>query len=104
MKIIYIVIIGILFILSSRCGDVPVNVDEDTYVPKIVVDGYLFPGQKVKDIRITRNYALNTEIMLDQVVFSDVAVTVTDFCTQATLVVASVSSDDHTTIRSPGQA
>jgi len=60
------------------CGDPVVSVDQDQYRPKIVIDGYLFPGEPVERIRITRNFALNTDIDVDDVSLSEAQVTLTD--------------------------
>jgi len=59
------------------CGDVTVNID-DTYVPKIVVEGYLMPERGVENVRITRNFALNREIRVDEMVLSDAVVALRD--------------------------
>ena len=68
---------AILSVLNS-CGDVPVEIDKDTYNPKIVVEGYLFPGQPVNNIRISRNYGLGQNIELNELFIDDAQVTVTD--------------------------
>jgi hypothetical protein len=65
-------------IFAGTCGEVPVNIDEDTYEPRIVVDGYLIAGKKLGGIRLTRNYPLNTAIPLDEIVLTDAIVTVTE--------------------------
>ena len=59
--------LNIFFILVSAilifsCGESTVEIGKNTYEPKIVIDGYLYPGQKVQNIRITRNIPLNTNI------------------------------------------
>ena len=64
-----------LALLALDCGEVPVTIDEKTYEPKIVVDGYIFPGRPVNNIRIMRNYALTTEIRLDEILITDAKVT-----------------------------
>ncbi len=75
-----VVLLGLvmLVMLLVHCGETPINIDERTYVPKIVVEGYLFPDQPVKNIRITRNFPLNREIELAQIIIDDAAVTLTD--------------------------
>ncbi len=57
-KIIYILIPLILF---YGCGESIVEIGESTYIPKIVIEGYLSPGKKVENIRVTRNFPLNTQ-------------------------------------------
>lgn len=59
--------LNIFFILASAiiifsCGESTVEIGQNTYEPKIVIDGYLYPGQKVQNIIITRNIPLNTNI------------------------------------------
>jgi hypothetical protein len=41
------------------CGKGTVEIGESTYEPKIVVQAFLYPGQKVEGILITRNIAMN---------------------------------------------
>lgn len=53
-----VLVLSALFIYS--CGENSVEIGENTYQPKIVIEGYLYPGQKVENIRITRNFPLNT--------------------------------------------
>lgn len=48
---------GIIF---SSCGQGVVEIGQNTYEPKIVIEGYLYPGQPVRNIKITRNIPLNT--------------------------------------------
>lgn len=67
-----------LIMLNVQCGETPISLDERTYEPKIVVEGYLFPGQPVENIRITRNFPLNREIELAQIVLSKATVTLVD--------------------------
>jgi hypothetical protein len=69
-----ILIISIL--LLAGCGKVSVNLDESTYDPKIVVDGYLIPGTPIT-VRLMRNYALNTVIRLDEIVIDDARIFIT---------------------------
>jgi hypothetical protein len=60
----------ILFLISS-CKDPTVNFDEGSYKPKIVIDGYIFPGNKVENIKITRNFPLNTTIDSGALIIKD---------------------------------
>ena len=83
MKKIYI---SILLVLATMwgCGKVSVNVDQDTYNPKIVVEGYLYPGQQSAHVQLTRNYGLNMEIDLSKIVISDATVTLSDMANGTT--------------------
>lgn len=37
------------------CGEGTVDIGDNTYTPQIVIEGYLYPGKKVQDIKISRN-------------------------------------------------
>jgi hypothetical protein len=50
----------LLFIVA--CGEGVVEVDERNYEEKIVIEGYLYPTRPVKNIRITRNIPMNTNL------------------------------------------
>ncbi|MFH1198150.1 MAG: DUF4249 family protein [bacterium] len=50
-----------LVLLFTSCGESVVEIGQNTYSPKIVVEGYLFPERKVENIKVTRNFALNTQ-------------------------------------------
>ena len=73
-KISLIVVIAIMM----SCGDVTVNVDQSQYNPKIVVDGCLQPFNNVSDIRITRNYPLDTEILVNEIILDDAILSIKD--------------------------
>ncbi|MDZ7319269.1 MAG: DUF4249 domain-containing protein [candidate division KSB1 bacterium] len=73
-----------LILLNIQCGETPITIDERTYTPKIVVEGYLFPGQAVEKIRITRNFPLNRDIELAQIVIADATVRLSDVTTGST--------------------
>lgn len=67
-----------LTLLLLACGQGVVQVDQSNYEPKIVVEGYLFPGHRVKDVRISRNFPLNTRISRDQLPLREAVVRLTD--------------------------
>ncbi|MBD3287271.1 DUF4249 family protein [candidate division KSB1 bacterium] len=77
-KYIQYLMIATLITLTTGCGDVPVSVDENTYEPKIVVDGIIMPGHRVENIRITRNFALNRDIDFTDFLITDATVGITD--------------------------
>lgn len=58
----YILIIVVFAIIICSCGEGTVEIGKNTYEPKIVIEGYLYPGQKVQKIKITRNIPLNTKV------------------------------------------
>jgi hypothetical protein len=70
------------------CGEPIVSIDQEQYEPKIVIDGYLFPGEPIEGIRITRNFALNTDIDVSDVTLSDAQVTLTDLASERTFELA----------------
>jgi hypothetical protein len=72
----YLFLTSLLFQLG--CGDIAVDIGQNTYNPKIVIEGYLFPGNKVSDIRITRNIPLNTYINPKDLILSDANVKIVD--------------------------
>lgn len=45
--------------MFSKCGDPDVEITNSTYEPKIAVEAYLFCGETVKNIRLSRNFELN---------------------------------------------
>jgi hypothetical protein len=55
-----------------------VDIDKDTYEPKIVVEGYLFPGQTPGNIRLSRNYALEQQIEMNELFLDNARATITD--------------------------
>ncbi|MEW6196137.1 MAG: DUF4249 family protein [Bacteroidota bacterium] len=64
-KIISFLLISLTF---YACGESSVEIGQNTYSPKIVIDGLLYPGNKVENIRITRNIPLNTQLEPEQVI------------------------------------
>lgn len=68
----------ILIIGFISCGEGVVEIGQNTYSSKIVIEGYIFPGQKVKNIRITRNFPLNTRLDLNSLLIKNAIVTITD--------------------------
>ncbi len=57
-----ILLIVVIVIIICSCGEGSVEIGPNTYEPKIVIEGYLYPGQKVQKIKITRNIPLNTKV------------------------------------------
>lgn len=60
-KFLNILTITALALYFCSCGEGTVEIGRNTYEPKIVIEGYLFPGQKVEKIKITRNIPINTK-------------------------------------------
>ena len=61
MKNIFVILFATAFIYFG-CGDPSVNIEEIKYEPKIVVDGYIYPGEPVKSIWLMRNFELNQPV------------------------------------------
>lgn len=62
-KLIFSILAISVFISSLfSCGEGTVEIGSNTYEPKIVIEGYLYPGQKIQNIKITRNVPLNTNV------------------------------------------
>lgn len=49
-------------LLFAECGSPGVNVNDAQYEPKITVEGYLYCGETVKDIRLMRNFPLGAPL------------------------------------------
>jgi len=60
IKILFISFIAGVALLCSGCGEGSVDIGDNTYKPQIVIEGYLYPGQKVQDIKISRNLPITT--------------------------------------------
>ena len=66
MKILKIIILALAVFVFTNCGDPDVNITGSQYEPKITVEAYLFCGEAVKNIRLTRNFELGKQINMDQ--------------------------------------
>ncbi len=64
--------------LLSSCGKTSVTIDERTYEPKIVINGYLYPEKPVSNIQITRNFPIGTTIDKNQIALGEAIVNLTD--------------------------
>ena len=62
MKVIkyFLLLFATIFIYS--CGEGTVEVENTSYRPKIVIDGYLAPHQKVEKIKITKNFRIDQDL------------------------------------------
>ena len=66
MKKLNVIIIILSSIILMECGNPGVNLNDAAYEPKITVEAYLYGGETVNNIRLTRNFALGTPINSDQ--------------------------------------
>ncbi|MEI7811141.1 MAG: DUF4249 family protein [Ignavibacteria bacterium] len=74
---VFIIVILASFILSS-CGEGTVDVAQSKYEQKIVIYGYIYPGRMVENIKLTRNFPLNTSIDITQIDLSGANAVITD--------------------------
>ena len=62
MKFMRYIIIAIAAVTLYSCGDPAIEIEEVQYEPKISVEGYLYPGETVNKIKLSRNFPLETTI------------------------------------------
>ena len=67
-KITYILIAATIFIIS--CGDPEIDISGVAYQPKIVVQGYVYPGEEIKQFRLMRNFPLDRAINFGEFVLT----------------------------------
>ena len=78
IKILFAFILFIDFAFIAGCGEGEVNISDASYTPKIVINAYIYGGQKVQDIKISRNVPLNQGIDTSTIILSDAIVSITD--------------------------
>ena len=69
-------------LLFYSCGEGVIDLGSEVYTPKIVIEGYLQPNHKVKDIVIGRNFPLNGEFSIFNYFIVDAKVKITDLETE----------------------
>ena len=85
-------------LLLSSCGDPTVKITNDSYEPRIVVEGLLLPGNSVSGIRITRNFTADRNINSAPVVIDDAIVAIVDVASGASFALSfHAGADFHTT-------
>jgi hypothetical protein len=77
-KLAVIIFIAISALILSSCGKTSVSIDESTYEPKIVINGYIYPNHPISGIRITRNFAIGQTIDKNIINLNDAEVSITD--------------------------
>jgi len=78
-KNIFLLIITLFTSLALfSCGEGKVDITDAKYEPKLVISGYIFPGQNVERITIMRNVPLNANVNLSEIVLSKANVNITD--------------------------
>lgn len=76
-KVFYIIIL-IILVLIGGCGEGKVDITDASYTPEIVINAYIFGGQKVQGIKITRNTPLNQSVDTSKIILYDAIVKITD--------------------------
>ncbi len=67
-----------VLVLIASCGKTSVEIDESTYEPKIVINGYLYPGKRPSHIFITRNFPVGASIDKENIALDNADVAITD--------------------------
>jgi len=93
MKKRYIIVLLTALVLFESCGEGIITVDESNYEPKIVIEGYLYPGKPVSGIRFTRNVPLNQNIEISTLVLTDARAEITDLAQSQTTYQLTFNAD-----------
>jgi hypothetical protein len=67
-KIVYVLIAATIFIIS--CGDPEIDISGVAYQSKIVVQGYVYPDEDIKQVRLMRNFPLDRTINFEDFVLT----------------------------------
>jgi len=78
MKKFYYSLLIISFICIAGCGEGRIDITDASYSPEIVINAYVFGGQKVQDIKITRNIPLTQNIDTTEIAIPDATVKILD--------------------------
>jgi len=78
LKNIFTLVLLLTSLVITGCGEGVVDLEEAKYEPKIVIEGYIYPAQKVENIKITRNFPLEQDIDVSGVLLTNADVTITD--------------------------
>lgn len=70
-RIVKIIAPALASLLILACGKTSVTIDENTYEPKIVINGFLYPQQPVSKIYIMRNFPIGQTIDKDKIALAD---------------------------------
>lgn len=72
------ILVVLIAVLLFGCGEGMVDINTKNYEPRIVIYGFIQPGNNVKNISITRNFPLNQKINADSLYLKDADVVITD--------------------------
>jgi len=78
MKTILKISILLLSIAYFSCGEGTVEVTQNSYEPKITIEGFLIAGQKVEKIRISRNFPVDANLLNYDLVLENADVKIID--------------------------
>lgn len=67
-----------LMIALYGCGEGEFAVSNTSYEPRMVIEGLLMPGERVDNIRITRNFRADAQIQPNALIPTDIRATLTD--------------------------
>lgn len=94
MRAISMFILGVIGAVLISCGEGKVVVTNESYEPRIAVEGYLIAGQKVDKIRIARNFRLDDNLRTLGLLLPNAQVTITEMQTGRTFPLRFHSSND----------
>jgi hypothetical protein len=77
-KILLLIVSVIASVILTSCGDDALVTSEADYKPKIVIEGLIFPGEAVQDIRFSRNYPLDRDINVNDLYLMNAKASITD--------------------------
>lgn len=89
-------LITLFFIFLNSCGEGVVEIENVSYKPKLSIDGFLIPGQKVDKIHVFRNFKLDQDLNEINFFPENTAVTITDEQNQQTYDLSYHIPDDLT--------
>ncbi len=87
----------VIIIIIYACGKGTVDVENASYRPKIVIDGYLIPNHKVEKIKITRNFRINQDLTQTSLIpdVDKTTVTITDLQNDNVYPLSFYNGGDH---------
>lgn len=61
MSLINKIFMLLLVLTFAGCNDPVVDIEDFEYIPKIVVEGFIYPGEKIDNIKIMRNFKVTNK-------------------------------------------
>jgi hypothetical protein len=75
-------IVFFVTLLFCSCGEGVIDLSSEPYTPKIVIDGYLQPGNRVRNIIIGRNFPVTGQVPVLNYFIADAQVKIIDLETE----------------------